>query len=341
MKILLHDDTPAYLCHGGKQVLAQKIYENLKLLNVDVDYARWWDPSQKCDLLHLFNCSSTMVAMAHEAGVKVIVTHIVDRLTNLSRTKRFGRQLLSYAIRNTLPTRLFQRFWWSMLSQVDALVYINQYEAKAAIDVYGVPRDKTHVILHGYDDDQKEQLQSGPRNACSHLVSLASIVPRKNTIRLAKAARDVGVPVVFIGKPFSEENAYYREFLKLVDDKHVIYVGYASEEEKIKWLTEASGFVLVSEAESGCIAVYEAAAVGLPMLLSGRPWAYSYGKHPAIQYVEPSDDFAIAARLKSFYLTSQRLNIETFPVVTWREIAQQYIAVYRSVLASPAPCKGD
>ena len=27
MKVLLHDDTPAYLCHGGKQVLAEKLLE--------------------------------------------------------------------------------------------------------------------------------------------------------------------------------------------------------------------------------------------------------------------------------------------------------------------------
>jgi len=69
MKVLLFDDTPAYLCHGGKQVLVQKIYETLIVLGVDVEYARWWDPSQKCDLIHMFSHSPAMVDMAHEAGV--------------------------------------------------------------------------------------------------------------------------------------------------------------------------------------------------------------------------------------------------------------------------------
>ena len=57
MKVLLHDDTPAYLCHGGKQVLAEKLHGSLRNLGIDVEYARRWDPDQNCDLIHSFGCS--------------------------------------------------------------------------------------------------------------------------------------------------------------------------------------------------------------------------------------------------------------------------------------------
>jgi len=40
VKVLLLEDTPAYLCHGGKQVLAQKLYGSLRNLGIDVEYAR-------------------------------------------------------------------------------------------------------------------------------------------------------------------------------------------------------------------------------------------------------------------------------------------------------------
>lgn len=61
-------------------------------------------------------------------------------------------------------------------------------------------------------------------------VSVGTICARKNTVLLAIYAKKAKVPVVFVGKPFSEDDA-------------------------------------------GCIAVYEAAAATLPLLLSRLPWA--------------------------------------------------------------------
>lgn len=332
MKVLLYDDTPAYLTHGGKQVLAQKLHDGLRALGVDVDYARWWDPAQKCDLLHLFSLSPAMVWAARQAGVKVILTQIVDRLANLSESKRFYRQVLGYGIRNFLPSSVFRRFSWSVLSELDALVYVHKYDAEAAVRIYGAPRAKTAIIPHGCDVEQLSLLQAGVRNRHSYLISIGSIVPRKNSVLLAKAARRAEIPVVFLGKPFSEASSYYKEFCQLVDNKNVVYAGHVSEQAKIRWLTEASGFVLLSGAESGCIAAYEAAAARLPMLLSNLPWAHAYGENIAVQYVDLRSEERLAARLKSFFATSQRLEGMTFPVMTWEDIAGQYLDVYKRVL---------
>ena len=332
MKILLHDDTPSYLCHGGLQVLAKNLFESLASLGIDVEYSRWWDTSQKCDLVHLFSPSPLMIRMAREAGVRVVLTHIVDRLTNLPASQRLPRHLLGYGIRKVFPQSVIRRFWWSALSQVDAIVYIHKFDAETAIGVYGVPRERTSVIPHGCGVDQMSRLEGGPRKAHSHLISVGSIVPRKNSLVLARAARRANVPVVFLGKPFSEENAYYREFRKLVDDKSVIYPGFVSEETKDRLFTDASGFVLLSEAESGCIAVYEAAAAGLPLLLSNLPWAFAYGNHAAIQHVDLDNEALIAERLNSFFAASKRQVGMTFPVKTWEEIAREYVEVYSRVL---------
>jgi glycosyltransferase involved in cell wall biosynthesis len=308
------------------------MFESLVSLGVDVEYDRWWDPNQKCNLLHLFTLSPLMIRMAREAGVKVVLTQIVDILTNLPESQRLSRRVLGYGIRNLFPESVLRRFSWSALSQVDAIVYMHKFDAETAIAIYGVPREKTRIIPHGCGVDQISRLQGGPINAHSHLISVASIVPRKNSVLLARAARLANVPVVFLGKPFSEENLYYQEFRKLVDEKCVIYPGYVSEETKNRLLTEASGFVLLSEAESGCISVYEAAAAGLPLLLSNLPWAYAYGKQTAIQHVDLDNEALIAERLSSFFAGSKRKVGMTFPVKTWEEIAKQYVEVYTQVL---------
>lgn len=333
MKILLHDETPSYLVNGGKQVHAQKLYENLNALGVDVEYARWWDPTQKCDLIHTLGCTPGFVWAAKQAGVKLVLSHLVD-VTNYSLVGRTYRRLRNQAIRNLHSDRIGSLFAWYAFPSIDALVYLQKFDLEAAISVYGVPRERTSIIPNGCDEDQIARLQGGPRHERSYLISMAGIVPRKNNLLLAQAAHRAEVPVVFLGKPFSDDNEYYRKFLELVDDRYVIYKGYAAGEEKNQWLTGASGFVLLSEAENGSIAICEAAAAGLPVLLSDLPWAYTYGNDSNIQYVALHNVTVIANRLKSFFVNSKRLDRPTFPVMTWAEIANQYISVYKNVLGS-------
>lgn len=331
MKVLLHDDTPAYLCHGGKQVLAEKLYGSLRDLGVDVEQARWWDPDQQGDLLHSFGCSPSLVAMAHQAGVRVVLTHIVDEMANSTRARRRWQRARNGAIRRLAPAPIRRLFPWHVLPSIDQLVYINQADADTAISTYGIPRHRTEVIPHGCSAADIERLGLGPRAAASYLVSVGSIVPRKNTVVLARAARRARLPIVFLGKAFRDDDPYFEEFAALVDDKNVIYPGHVSEEEKTAWLVGASGFVLPSRAESGCIAVYEAAAAGLPLLLSDRPWARAYGDRPSLHFVEPTED-ELAERLEPFFRSSQRLDEPTFPVATWEDIARRYLAVYERAL---------
>jgi len=333
LKILLYDETQAYLCHGGKQVHAQKMYESLIELDIDVEHARWWDPDQKCDLIHMFGYSPSMVKMAQQAGVKLVFTHILDGMTNCKSSKLIVHRFRNHLIRSYFSGSIARMFSWHILPTIDALVYMHKFDAETANKIYAIPQYKTYIIPHGCSHDQIESLQVGPQNKQSYLVSVGSIVPRKNSVLLAKAAKHAKIPVVFLGKPFNEEENYYLEFLSLVDGEHVIYHGYVSDEEKSRLLTEASGFVLLSAGESGCIAVYEAAAARLPMLLSDLPWAHAYGEHTTIEHVKLNDEAIITNRLKSFFENSKRLGHPTFPVMTWTDIAKEYIKVYEKVLA--------
>src|SRR5512140_2634603 len=114
MKVLLFDDTPAYLCHGGKQVHAQQLIASLRRIGVDVDYARWWDPAQRCDVLHMLGCQPSLVQMAHEAGVQVVLTHIVDHMTNASSLVRFTHRARNAVLRKAFPS-VARLFPWHVL----------------------------------------------------------------------------------------------------------------------------------------------------------------------------------------------------------------------------------
>jgi glycosyltransferase involved in cell wall biosynthesis len=162
---------------------------------------------------------------------------------------------------------------------------------------------------------------------------MATIYSVKNCLLLAQAAKLAQTPVVFLGKPYAEDDPYFAEFKKLVDGKVVRYPGFVAGEEKYKWLRGARGFVLLSQYESGCIAVYEAAAAGLPLLLSDLPWANKvYAKARGTSFVALASAEQVAPKLSTFYSRARRETGTTFPLLSWRQVAERYLAIYQRIL---------
>jgi glycosyltransferase involved in cell wall biosynthesis len=140
------------------------------------------------------------------------------------------------------------------------------------------------------------------------------------------------VPVVFVGKPLSAGDPYFIEFQQLIDNKYVQFAGYVPEEKKFQILRSARGFALLSRGESGCIAVYEAAAAGLPLLVSDLPWAANaYPASDRLHFVSLRKAGGIVSELKRFYDGAHRGQTMTFPIRTWAEIARMYLAIYEKL----------
>lgn len=56
MKVLLYDQTNAYLTPGGKTIHALKLRQEIAKLGVDIQFARWWDKSQEdADIMHFWD----------------------------------------------------------------------------------------------------------------------------------------------------------------------------------------------------------------------------------------------------------------------------------------------
>ena len=335
MKVITSCNLPFALAHGGVQNLIEAVTRELTTLGVEVEPERWWDERQSGDVLHYFGRppSAQHVRLAHQKGRRVVMFESLDQTASRSRLALFGQRCLTRLGRAALPG-LTARLAWEVYRELDAMIYVTPIEWAAARYLFDADPARGHVIGHGLEVDALAALIE-PEPAGDYLVSVATIAPRKNTVRLAQAARAAGVPVVFLGKPYATEDPYFREFEALVDGQFVRYPGFVSEAEKFRWLRGARGFVLFSQFESGCIAVYEAAAAGLPMLLSDRPWAAQvYGGVPGIEFVA-ADSAGLAARLREFHERARRQPQATFPVPSWRDVARQYLAIYETVLRAP------
>lgn len=332
MKVLLFDTTQSYLTPGGKQVHAQKLYENLPKVGVDVEYAKWWDPNQTFDIIHFFGYNAPYLLNAiKRKNKKIVLTQVLDVQTNFSPLKKklysWWFKLLMY-----FPNRVRNKFDTTSLNQYDALVYMHKFDRETAINFFNINEQKAFIIPHASDPINKpnslERIKGLPQK---YLVSAGSIVERKRPLLLAQMAKKAGVPIVFIGTG-NENDEYFTEFKGLVDNKYVYYLGYVSQETKIDILSQSNGFALLSTAESGCIAVYEAASLGLPLFLADALWAKCYSEPKEIYFCDCKNFDLAVTYLQDFYSKAERKEYSTFKVHTWEEIASMYKVVYQGLV---------
>ncbi len=339
MKVVLSHAIPFSLAHGGTQTVIEAMYRHLPAHGCEVEFERWWDSSQTADLIHYFGRPADLVCeLAIKKGRRVVITEFLDRTSSRPRWMLLGQAAMIRMARRSMPGFL-NRMGWTSLKSAHALAYAVKIEVTTARLLFGVDPRRCHVVPHGLERAALDCLVADTAPG-GYLISVGTIDRRKNSLVLARAARRSGVPVVFVGAPYADD-AYYRSFLAEVDNKFVVYKGRVSESEKMDLMREARGFALLSEYESGCIAVYEAAAARLPMLLAKRPWAISgYASIPGVTVVEPVVQ-AVANGLRAFHAKAARLERMTFPVHSWEDVAGMYRQVYESALggecASSAP----
>lgn len=295
----------------------------MKKCGIEVDYLRWWDENQNGDVLLTFNNATSKVIYARNKRIKVVSYIFLDSLTSKSKFQLFIRKLLINLFKKMFPP--FARDLGFSINQLcDACIFPSTFDASVGKYLFDTQSETSHVIMHGVGGafmncvDQK-------RN--DYLISIGTIHPRKNTLLLAEVSRQANIPIIFIGKPYSDDE-YFKKFLSLVDGKIVQYKGYVSDPEKIDMLQRAKGFALLSLSESGCIAVLEALALKTPVFLPDVGWARgAYDGYSSFGTIKNKKK--LIKQIKVFYENPQQY--PQYPVRTWPDVAKEYARVLESV----------
>lgn len=338
MKVIIFDTTNAFLTPGGKTTHALKLKQELEKLGINIDFSRWWDKSQEdCDIIHFLTPTPYVAQLAKSKGKKTLLSMIFDFESNKSKIEQ-QKTILKNKIIDILPNSLSKNAYWKALPYMDLVHFMHEQDKNTALRYF--PRylneQKTLIIPHAYDPSEMNisnnlniKDMGFPKK---YLISCANISERKQSIFLAKIAKKTKVPIVFIGSS-SKGDYYYESFKKEIDNKYVFYPGYVSKEWKDCIEKNASGYVLLSKGESGCIAVYEAAAYKMPLLLSNLPWAWGYDSPTHISFCDFYDEEKACEQLLRFYSLSSHLDNTPFKIYTWEEVALKYKEVYKRLLS--------
>jgi glycosyltransferase involved in cell wall biosynthesis len=333
VKILIDHQLPFLLAHGGLQIQIERTKEALEAAGVEAEYLRWWDDSQKADIIHFFGrANPSHIDFAHAKGMKYVMSELLTGQGSRTRGQLKVQSVVEKALRAIVPPTFLVNFRWDAYQKADACVFLTEWEAEVGRTLFSPPAHRIHVVPNGVEPEfflaRGSVIERGDELVCT-----ATITGRKRVLELAEAAVAAQVPVRILGNPYGKEDPYYLRFLALADQypEFIHYSGAVSSREELAQIYKsARGFVLLSTMESLSLSALEAAAAGCPLLLSDLPWAHSsFGDQasycPVYKNVEHT-----AAKLREFHQQAPLLAVPP-PPPTWDAVARRLASIYRTL----------
>ena len=333
MKVIFDNAAPVMLAHGGAQIQIEQTKAGLESIGVEVEYMRWWDKTQRGDLIHYFGTASNYyLNLARTTGKPVVMTTLFTAACNRSDTQlQWQGRVIKAALKFPAANGLKNQLNWGTYARATRNVVGLECERFVLEKVFHVSAKNISVVPLGLPDIY---LRAGPgRRQAAHLICTGTITQRKNCLELAEMARAAQTPVLFVGRPYSETDAYWLRFKKLVDGKLVKHQPHTdSQAEMVGLLQAARGFVLMSDYENWCLSAHEAVACGLPLLVQDQKWSRERFGDQISCFQRIGNNPENVETLKQFYAAAPGLHSPAIKLHSWVEVAQELKSVYERVL---------
>ncbi len=332
MKILFDHSAPFLLAHGGQQIQIEETKRALEQIGIQVEWLRWWDSAQTGNIIHYFGIPDHGYLQRAEAkGLSVILTHLLSATCNRPDWKlRLQGLVIATLLRIPGWGIIRNQLTWKSLAAAKRIVVGLEAEKEALELGFNVEPKKVSVVPLGLS---APFLGVTPASRSGdYLITTGTIYEVKRSVELAQMARAANVPLLFVGKPYSETAPYWQEFKLLIDGHYVRYLPHVeNRDEMVRLLQNARGFVLFSWFENWCLAAQEAVACGLPLLVQNQKWSQErFGRHAS--FLEPGGTLeSNATRLKKFYDECPSLPVPSIPIPTWENVAKRLAEIYREV----------
>lgn len=333
MKILFDHPSPFLLAHGGFQTQIEQTKAGLTAAGIEVEYLRWWDDHQGCDVIHYFGRpTSSHLALAKKKGIKFVLAELLTGLGSRSSAARAVQRLVIGTAQRLVPNDFKARMGWDCYHLADACVALTPWERQLMIEMFAAAPEKVHCLPNGVESPF---FAAAPCERGPWLVCTATITERKRIVELAEAAVLAETPLWIVGRPYSESDPYGCRFLGLARQhpKLIRYEGAIGDRMKMAAIyREARGFVLLSTMESLSLSALEAAACECPLLLSDLPWArcsFSQG----VEFCPVTSPAATAPVLRQFYDNAPKMQTPLRPL-TWLQVGEQLAGIYRSLFST-------
>jgi glycosyltransferase involved in cell wall biosynthesis len=169
-----------------------------------------------------------------------------------------------------------------------------------------------------------------------YLACLGRISPEKSFDRAIRIAQRCGIPIKIAAKVDRVDRDYFEEQIRpLIVPPQVEYVGEISDSEKSAFLSGAIALLVpIDWPEPFGLVMIEAMACGTPVIAFDRGSVPEVVEHGLTGFIVGDEDGAVEAVGRIGELSRERIRARFEQRFTARRMANDYLAVYRDLIAA-------
>lgn len=253
------------LVFGGFEEQMIDAIEAAKLAGVKIDKLNLWNRNSSYEIIHLWGLeveNYKNIYWAKKSNKKIVLSCLLPYENFFSSTKLF------------LLKKLYKgKVLKEIISMVDAFTVVNEIQKKYLVDNFDVDSNIIYVIPNIIKNNFfSNQIKKDKK----YVLCVGNICERKKQIILAKACAQEKIPLILVGNTIPGEENYASE-LMLIIKKNSQYIKWyknikSGSAKLLELYSNATIFSLLSKIETQPIAVMEAIAMNIPILLSDSPY---------------------------------------------------------------------
>ena len=325
MEIVLATYPWAYFTPGGGEIQIEMLYKYLKGKNINIYKFDSWAPQIKTNIYHFFSCmggSIDFCSYLKSIDKKLIIS------SSLWITKD---TLQNYNIGQIK----------SQLLIADRIIVNSKKEKDLLSDIFEIDKSKFRIVYNGFEPDllnyrnkKFKKSEKIPVDWKNYILCLANIEKRKNQKLLIEACKSSNKQLVLVGHIRDQD--YFRS-LELDSNHSVFYYGSVENHssEFFSLLLNAKCFILPSTLETPGLAALEAAALGIPIIVTSEGCAKEYFGRIDTYYDGKKGDVKELSDLINEVFINPNLgsvNLDQIKKFSWDKCVDNQILVYEELM---------
>lgn len=325
MEIVLATYPWAYFTPGGGEIQIEMLNKYLEKKDITIHKFDNWNPQTKPNIYHFFSCMGGSLDFCNylkSINKKLIVSASLwitkDTVHNYNIDQIKSQLLIS-----------------------DRIIVNSKKEKDLLSEVFAIEKSKFRVVHNGFEPDllkyrdkQFKKSSKIPLDWEDYILCLANIEPRKNQKILIEACKLNNKKLILVGH--IRDKDYFRS-LELDNNNSVIYYGAVKNHsnEFFSLILNAKCFVLASKLETPGLAALEAAALGIPIIVTSEGCAKEYFGNIDTYYDGKRGDVKELSNLIKRVFLNQTSGIVKFDQIkkfSWDKCIEKQIDVYEEFI---------
>ena len=182
------------------------------------------------------------------------------------------------------------------LTAADAIIAVSENSKRDAVNLYGIPADKIHVIYEGVDPrfapitdpDRLSHVRSKYHLPDRFILHVGTIEPRKNLPLLFEVAAQTKEHIVVAGKLGWLTEPILAKVKELGVEDRVTFTGFIDDDDLPALISSATVLAMPSKYEGFGLPILEALACGTPVVAANAASLPEVGGDAAL-YARPDD----------------------------------------------------